>query len=149
MLTASFALTGETTIFKAPYGPVAGHTFQVSVSPTLPIAKSFLRNTTFQADLRKYFALGSDFLAAFRWQGFLSAGRDPFISYFGGNNTVRSAEYYGIVGTKNWFFNAEFRFPLISAVPSILGRIGPFRGVVFFDMAQNKLGVLSGKILPL
>ena len=145
MISATFALTGETTIFKPPYGPAAGHTFQIAISPSLPIAKSFIRNTTFQADLRKYLYIGSDFLAAFRWQGFLSTGRDPFINYFGGNNTVRSADYYGIVGTKSWFFNAEFRFPLINAVPSILGMVGPFRGVVFFDITQNKLGDYPGK----
>jgi len=145
ILQASFALTGETTRFKPPYGPAAGHTFQVSVSPTIPVAKSFIRNTTLQADLRKYVYLGYDFLAAFRWQGFMSLGRDPFISYFGGNNTVRSADYYGIIGTKSWFFNAEFRFPFIGTVQTILGSLGPFRGVLFFDVSQNKLGDYPAK----
>jgi hypothetical protein len=145
MVTATFSLTGETTIFKNPYGPASGQTFQISVSPSLPVSKSFLRNTTFQADLRKYFSLGSDFLAAFRWQGFLSVGRDRFINYYGGNNTVRSAYFYGIIGTQNWFINAEFRFPLINTVQTILGPVGPFRGVLFFDVTQNKLGDYPGK----
>ncbi|MBM3293123.1 MAG: hypothetical protein FJY82_01220 [Candidatus Aminicenantes bacterium] len=145
IVSSTFALTGETTLFKAPYGPAAGHTFQVSVSPTLPLAESFIRNTTFQADLRKYLYLGSDFLLAFRWQGFASLGRDPFISYFGGNNTVRSADYYGIIGTKNWFLNAELRFPLVGSVPTIIGTVGPFRGALFFDVARNKLGAYPAK----
>lgn len=159
ILSATFALTGETTLLKPPYGPAAGHTFQISVSPAIPLAQSFIRNTTFQADVRKYFYLGYDIVTAFRWQGFMSLGRDPFISYFGGNNTVRSADYYGIIGTKNWFFNAEFRFPLVGAVSSLLGSIGPFRGVLFFDVSKNKLGdypakfyrydALAGRLLEL
>jgi Tol biopolymer transport system component len=140
MLMAGFSLTGETTLFKSPYGPAAGHTFQLSVSPTLPVAKAFIRNTTFEADLRKYFYLGSDFVAAFRWRGFASVGRDAFVNFFGGNNTIRSADYYAIIGTKSWFFNAELRFPLVSAAQTILGPIGPFRGALFFDVARSKLG---------
>ncbi len=144
MVSASFALTGETTRFKI-YGPAAGSTFRLSVTQTLPVAEDFISNTTFEADLRKYFYIGADFLFAFRGQGFLSAGRDRFLGYYGGNNTVRSAYFYSLVGTEYWIGNAEFRFPLINAASTIIGQIGPVRGVLFFDITRNKYGDYPAK----
>ena len=144
MVSASFSLTGETTRFKM-YGPAAGNTFRVSVSQALPVAENFLHNTTLEADLRKYFYLGADFLFAFRAQGFLSVGRDRFLGYYGGNNSVRSAYFYSLVGTEYWIANAEFRFPLIDAASTIVGQVGPVRGVLFFDITRNKYGDYPAK----
>jgi len=139
-LQASVALVGETTLFKAPYGPAAGHTFRLSINQTLPVAEAFIQNTSLEADLRKYFYLGSDFTVALRWQGIKGLGRDKYISYYGGNNQVRSAEFYSLIGTEHWFFNAELRFPLIRALDTFIGSLGPVRGTLFFDITQNKLG---------
>ena len=139
MLMASLSLTGETTRFK-PYGPATGSTFRLSVSQSLPVAQNFLSNTTLEADARKYFYLGSDFLFALRFQGALCAGRDKLLSYYGGNNQVRSAYFYSIVATEYWFADAEFRFPLIGLAQTLIGTIGPIRGVVFFDITRSKYG---------
>jgi hypothetical protein len=134
-LAASFSLVGETTRFKE-YGPAEGHTFRLSVSQALPLSDSFLQYTDLEADLRRYVFLGSDFLLAFRWVGFASLGRDVYLHYYGGNNQVRSANYYNIVATQGWYFNAEFRFPLISTASTIIGMIGPIRGTILFDVTQ-------------
>jgi outer membrane protein assembly factor BamA len=82
---------------------------------------------------------------AFRWEGFLCRGRDPFIGYYGGNNQVRSAYFYGLVATEYWFANAEFRFPLINAASTIIGQVGPIRGVLFFDVTRNKFNGYPAK----
>jgi WD40 repeat protein len=137
-LQVSFSLVGETTRFKA-YGPAQGHTFRLSISQSLPVVASFLRNTNLEADLRRYVYLGSDFLLAFRWVGFASLGRDVYFHYFGGNNQVRSANYYNLVATQGWYFNAEFRFPLVAAASTVIGLIGPIRGTLLFDIAQAKI----------
>jgi Tol biopolymer transport system component len=144
MLSASFSLTGETTHFKQ-YGPAAGHTFRLSIAQSLPVADAFIHNTTFEADLRKYFYLGSDFLLAFRVNAFLSGGRDPFLGYYGGNNQVRSVDFYMLVATKYWFANAEIRFPLVDAASTIIGMIGPVRGVLFFDITRSQYGDYPAK----
>jgi Tol biopolymer transport system component len=144
MLTASVSLTGETTRFKE-YGPATGSTFRLSVSQSLPVAQAFLHNTMLDADVRKYFYLGADFLVALRFQGALCAGRDKFLSYYGGNNQVRSAYFYSIVATEYWFANAEFRFPLINLAQTIIGTIGPVRGVLFFDITRSKYGDYPAK----
>jgi WD40 repeat protein len=148
-LLASFSLVGETTHFKA-YGPAQGATFRLTVSQSLPLAKSFLRYTNLEADLRRYLYIGSDFLLAFRWVGFASLGRDVYFHYYGGNNQVRSAYYYNLVATQGWYFNAEFRFPLVAAASTVIGLIGPIRGVLFFDITQAKIKGFPSKfyVLP-
>jgi len=145
MLSASFALTGETTHFKY-YGPAAGNTFSLSVSQAIPITDSFLSNTTLRLDLRQYLYVGYDMLFAFRLEGFGSWGENPYINYFGGNNEVRSQYYYSLIGTESWFSNLEFRFPLINAASTIIGQIGPIRGTLFFDMARTNVKGYEPKI---
>jgi len=139
MMTTSFALTGETTRFKA-YGPAAGNTFRLGLSQALPVSKKFLQNTMIEVDARQYLPLWSDILLAFRFNGFMSLGRDRFLAYYGGNNQVRSAYYYSIVATEYWYANAELRFPLINIASTILGQIGPVRGVLFFDITRSRYG---------
>jgi Tol biopolymer transport system component len=138
LIQASLSFVGETTAFKE-YGPVAGHTFSFTLAQALPFANSLIRNTTFQADARAYLNLGYDFLVAFRVQGFGSWGRDPFLFFFGGDNQVRSANYYSLVGSEAWFADAELRFPLVRGVSTIIGNLGPVRGVIFLDLARARV----------
>lgn len=137
-LSASFSLVGETTHFKY-FGPIAGHTFSLSLTQAIPVSKSFLQNTTAELDLRKYLNLGADILLALRFDGFASRGKNPYIFYFGGNNQVRSSYYYNIIGNEGWYANAELRFPLVDAAATLIGQIGPVRGVFFFDIARAKI----------
>jgi hypothetical protein len=138
VLSLSFSFIGETTNFSPYYGPRAGHTLRFSLAQALPIAQGFFRNTTVQADLRKYLYLGSDALIALRLEAWASRGRDPYISYYGGNNQVRSAYFYNIVSTEGWFANAELRLPLINAASTLIGTIGPIRAVLIFDITRSK-----------
>ncbi len=139
IVSADFALVGETTRFKYPYGPMSGNTFMVSLSQSIPVSNNFLENTTVQADLRQYLYLGGDFLFALRFKGFASRGRNPYIFYWGGNNEVRSVGFYSIIGNEGWHANLEFRFPVINAAQTILGELGPFRGSFFFDLTRAKI----------
>ncbi len=139
IVTADFALVGETTRFKYPYGPMSGNTFMVSLSQSIPVSKNFLQSTTIQADFRQYLYLGADFLFAFRFKGFASRGKNPYVFYWGGNNEVRSVGFYSIVGHEGWHANLEFRFPVINAAQTIIGELGPFRGTFFFDLTRAKI----------
>lgn len=137
-LAASFSLIGETTRFNY-YGPMSGHTFRIALTQALPLSDSFISNTTFELDARKYFYIGGDTLMAFRFNGFASRGKNPYVFYFGGNNEVRSADYYSIIGHEGWYVNAEFRFPLVNAATTLIGQIGPVRGTLFFDIIRTKI----------
>ena len=148
-LSASFALTGETTRFSQ-YGPLTGHTFRISLSQALPVSDRFIQNTTAQLDLRKYLNLGPNALFAARFSGFASRGKNPYIFYFGGNNEIRSEYYYSMIGNEGWYANLEFRFPVFNSATTPIGQIGPIRGTLFFDMGRTKVkgdpDWLSGKM---
>lgn len=146
LLQAEFSLVGETTRFKYGIIPVSGNTFKLSLAQSLPVSSSFLQNTTFEADLRQYIYLGADTLFALRFNGFISRGKNPYVFYWGGNNQIRSAQYYSIVGNEGWYANIEFRCPFINAASTIIGQIGPVRGALFFDIARSKIKGYSGKI---
>lgn len=146
LLSASFSLVGETTRFNY-YGPSSGNTFRFSLSQSLPVlSSSFLQNTIVEADLRQYINIGSDFLFALRFEGFASRGKNPYVFYFGGNNQVRSANYYNIIANEGWFANLEFRFPLVNSASTLIGQIGPVRGTFFFDIARAKIKGFPAKI---
>ena len=137
-LVASTALVGETTRFNF-YGPKSGNTFRISLAQTIPVTDSFFSNTTAELDFRHYLPIGGDTLFAFRFNGFFSRGKNPFIFYFGGNNQVRSSYYYNIICTEGWFANFEFRLPLVSSASTLIGQIGPVRGTLFVDITRAKL----------
>jgi len=141
----SLSLIGETTHFSPYYGPRAGHTFRLSVSRALPVAQGFFSNTTVQADLRKYINLGGNALLAFRFEGWASRGRNPYLFYYGGNNQVRSSYFYNLASTEGWFVNAELRLPLINIASTIIGPLGPVRGVLFFDLTRSRLNGYPAK----
>jgi len=149
IISADFALVGETTRFKYPYGPVSGNTFMVSLSQSIPVSNSFLQNTTVQADLRQYLYLGGDFLFALRFKGFTSRGKNPRVFYWGGNNEVRSVGFYSIIGNEGWHANLEFRFPVINAAQTIIGQLGPFRGTFFFDLTRARIKGYPAEIATL
>jgi Tol biopolymer transport system component len=146
VLSFSLAFVGETTHFSPYYGPRAGHTFRLSLGRAFPVAQGFFSNTTARADLRKYLYLGADSLLALRFEGWASRGPNPYISYYGGNNQVRSAYYYNIVCTEGWFANAELRLPLINFASTIIGTVGPVRATLFFDVTRSRLSGYPSKL---
>ncbi|UCE42432.1 MAG: PD40 domain-containing protein [Candidatus Aminicenantes bacterium] len=147
-LTASASLIGETTNFRM-YGPYSGNTFMLGLSQTIPVTNRFIRNTTVQADLRQYLPIGGNTLFAFRLNVMASMGRNPYVFYWGGNNQVRSSYYYNIVGNEGWYANLELRIPLVNAANTILGLIGPIRGVFFLDLTRAKLKGYPAKIFDI
>ena len=130
---AELSLVGETTGFTY-YGPNRGHTFKLSVKKYFKLGEQFLDAYVADVDLRKYLRLNTHTLLAFRFRGFTSDGESPLLWWAGGNNSVRSVPWRSLVGNNGFYLNAEFRFPLISSARTIIGNVGPIRGVLFFDV---------------
>jgi outer membrane protein assembly factor BamA len=127
------SLISETTRF-ANYGPNMGHTVKLSVGKYFKLFSKALDAYSLESDFRQYLRIDSQSLLAFRFSGFYSGGKNALLYWSGGNNTLRAGEFRGLVGNKGFFFNAEFRFPLITAALTPIGVIGPIRGVFFFDL---------------
>jgi len=87
-----------------------------------------------EGDVRKYLRLDNQSLFAFRLSGFYSGGKNSMLFWGGGNNLLRGVGFRSLIGNKGFFFNAEFRFPLVTAALTPIGIIGPIRGVFFFDL---------------
>jgi outer membrane protein assembly factor BamA len=132
-LPVEASLISETTRF-ANYGPNMGRTIKLSVTKYFKVFTDSLDAITLEGDFRQYLRLDSQTLFAFRLSGFYSGGKNALLFWSGGNNTVRGAEFRGLIGNKGFFFNAEFRFPLVMAALTPIGVIGPIRGVFFFDL---------------
>jgi outer membrane protein assembly factor BamA len=133
LVPMSVSLVQETTRFRE-FGPLSGSTFSLGVE-WAPAFSGGLSRTTFDADLRKYFRLGSTSIVfATRARGFYSMGDEPGIFYFGGNMELRGYPYLSFSGNQGFFANAELRFPVINLAATPLGIVGPLRGTVYFGI---------------
>jgi hypothetical protein len=131
-LPVQAALISETTRF-GPYGPNSGHTFRFAASKYVKLFSKSLDAFTLEGDYRQYLRIDNYTLLAFRLSGFYSGGANALLTWSGGNDTLRAADFRSLVGNKGFFMNAEFRFPLVHAALTPIGVIGPLRGVFFFD----------------
>ncbi len=132
-LPLEISLVSETTRF-GNYGPNSGRTFRFSASKYVKLFSGSLDAFTLEGDFRKYLRIDNNTLLAFRLSGFYSGGTNALLYWSGGNNTLRVADFRSMVGNKGFYFNAEFRFPLVHAALTPIGVIGPLRGVFFFDL---------------
>jgi len=132
----------ETTHF-APFGPLSGSTFVVGGTASA----GGLSRQTVEADLRKYFRIGSTSMVfAARARGFKSTGDSPEIFYFGGNMELRGYPYLSFSGNEGFFANLELRFPLIHVAATPLGLLGPVRGTIFAGVGGAQFRVPGGTI---
>jgi hypothetical protein len=133
----SVGLVSETTRF-AEFGPLEGSTYALQFEVAPGIGSSLSRRTAV-ADLRKYLRLGStSTLLAVRARGFYSAGDNPAIFYFGGNQELRGFDYYSLSGNKGFHANVELRLPVINLAATPIGILGPFRGTAYFGIGGAK-----------
>lgn len=133
----TLAFVGETTKFRE-FGPVAGHTFRLSVDYSPPVSKNWIERTIYQADVRKYFRTSNRTLIAGRGRGFTSSGKDAVTFSYGGGLSIRGFEFSEVSGNKGAIGNLEYRFPLYPnpRVP-FLGQMRGRAFVDFFKIAYN------------
>jgi WD40 repeat protein len=131
--SVKLALVGETTRFQN-YGPNRGHTFKISYEKYIKFGSNFMDAYTIEADFRKYIPLDNYSLLAFRLSGFKSGGPNAMLTWTGGDNNFRAADFRRLTGNNYFLFNAEFRFPIVHLALTPIGIIGPVRGVFFFDV---------------
>jgi hypothetical protein len=129
----SVSFVQETTIFRE-FGPLSGSTMRLMYEAAPAFGGNMLSWQTVDADLRKYFKVGSSALLAVRARGFRSWGDTPSFTYFGGNSDLRGYDYLQFAGQNAVYGNAEFRFPLINAMATPIGILGGVRGVAFFGI---------------
>ena len=133
----SLNLVSETTRFRE-FGPLAGHTYMIGASFS-PGSGALLGRRTIEVDARKYIRLGGSGVLASRIKAFKSGGENPEINYFGGNMELRGYQYLGFVGHEGFFANLELRFPIIHAMATPIGILGPVRGTFYGGIGAAKI----------
>jgi Tol biopolymer transport system component len=131
----SVALVGDNALYGY-FGPVNGHRYNLTFSPSLAVFSNGLSYRTVTVDIRHYFDLTHGYTFAVRGLGGYSSGRDPRTFFVGGYSTMRGFDDFSLEGQRVAVGNVEFRFPFIQQ----LGLVGPvplgvfnLRGVVFAD----------------
>ncbi len=114
-------------------GPIAGTRGEIAyaLSPKFEGKQKFIQTTL---DLRHYINLfeGSQF--AIRFVGFYSGGELPSIFAFGGIDTLRGYNFREIYGTRGFFTNFEWRFPLVKEFISPIFKFYDIQGRIFLDL---------------
>jgi len=129
------AVVGDSSQF-ANYGPVAGQRYRLDLLWAPKVSGGGSGSTVYSSavlDARKYFPLTLRSNFGFRVWGGVTGGTRPTPFFLGGLDTIRGVDFRSLVGTRAFFANAEFRFPLIDLLATpVLGFRG-IRGVIFFD----------------
>ncbi|HRP02342.1 MAG TPA: biopolymer transporter Tol [Candidatus Kapabacteria bacterium] len=165
------------------YGPREGSRYYFGISASPKLGNDGAGFSTFSTDIRQYFALGPYFSLAFRGAGAISLGSEPQNFFLGGTDNwinrqfnsgrlpfndpvdfalmsfempLRGWAVNDVSGDKFFLVNAEFRFPLLTALvagplPILIQGIN---GAVFFDMGGawyndfNSNKTVNGELYP-
>ncbi len=129
------SLVGDNSLFGA-YGPVNGHRYNLTLSPSFAWFPHGLSYQTATLDSRFYWDLTHDYNLAQRFLVGGSFGRDAQVFRVGGFSTLRGFRDYDLLGNRVALVNTELRFPFVQQ----LGVVGPvpvgafnLRGAVFAD----------------
>jgi hypothetical protein len=133
-------IVGDTTQYES-FGPISGRAMSLGVSwspyvsgTKIPGEDSSTLTLDLTADLRHYFKILPRTLFAVRLYGFRATGALPDVLSFGGLDTLRNIDIYGISGNTAAFANLEFRFPLIDFLATPILGFREIRGKAFFDI---------------
>jgi hypothetical protein len=123
----------DSTIFNQ-WGPVAGHRLRIGGSYAPDFDESGTLTSSLFVDARQYIPLTRRSNFAFRFVGQASSGNFPDINFLGGLDTLRGVDFRALSGTRSFFANIEFRFPLIDQLAFPGFGLGGIRGVFFVDV---------------
>jgi len=138
-------IVGDTTQYES-FGPISGR--RVSIGATyspytggtkIPGQSGSTLTLDLTVDLRHYFKITRRSLFAVRLYGFNSSGNLPDVLAFGGLDTLRNINVYGIFGNTAGFANLEFRFPLIDFLATPILGFREIRAKAFVDAGGAKL----------
>jgi hypothetical protein len=134
----AITLVGDNALFGY-FGPVNGHRYNLTYSPSFGILPNGLSYQSVTADMRQYWDLTHGYTLAMRGLGAFSSGENPRTFFVGGYSTFRGYPDYSLEGTRVAIGTIELRFPFIQQ----LGLVGPvplgvfnLRGALFTDFGS-------------
>ena len=123
-----------------PTGPIDGTRWNVTAGVVTDLTKAHAENYQLLLDFRRY--IRTSLLSAFalRAFGYWSDGAIPERIAMGGPYTLRLYPFLGLIGSRAWMLNQEWRFPITHgmafAFPFGTIRFPGIQGGLFLDMGQ-------------
>lgn len=129
----SAAFVSDTALYS-PWGAISGHRLRASASYAPDLDESGTLETSFTIDARKYIPITRRSNFAFRLFYGERDGNFATPFFIGGLDTIRGFDFRDFAGTRSWYANIEFRFPLIDQLAFPILRFEGIRGVFFLDI---------------
>ncbi len=125
--------TGDTTFWQ-DYGPHGGRRYQLSYLYAMDGFSGSALSRDWVFDGRQYVPISRRNEFAFRLHAATANGTQPDIFYFGGLDTLRGFDYHSLVGNNAFYFNSEWRFPLVDHLVLPWLHLTDMRGRFFLDV---------------
>lgn len=124
-----------------PTGPLDGERYNVSFGLVTDLSRARPESFVLMGDYRRYLRTSMYSALALRAFGYVSDGAIPGRAVLGGTHHLRGYPRYSLAGSRVWFVNTEWRFPIFQQIAFQLP-FGPLRfpgiqGGLFADIGQS------------
>lgn len=132
-LLLGVSLTGDTTRYRE-FGPFQGKRFTVAATYGAPVGGDSSGGLLeYTLDFRAYKQVTRRSLFAWRFAGAWSAGGRETYYALGGINQLRGYDFRDFFGSRVFWSNLEFRFPLVDLMQFPVLSLRSIRGFLFLD----------------
>jgi hypothetical protein len=139
IVTNSLSYVKDNTLWLAT-GPIDGVRWNLTGGFVTDLSSARVENYTIIADFRRYLRTSMYSAIGVRAFGYYSDGAIPGRIAVGGPYTLRLYPFLGFIGSRVWFFNAEWRFQLLNQLalgfPFGVIRFPGVQAAPFFDVGQ-------------
>ncbi len=126
-----------------PTGPLDGERYSVAFSLVTDLSRARPENFSVMGDYRRYVRTSMFSSLALRGFVYYSDGAIPGRAVLGGSHRLRGYPRYSLAGSRVWFVNTEWRFPMFRQIAFQLPfgalRFPGIQGGVFMDLGQSWL----------
>lgn len=124
-----------------PTGPLDGERYNLTFGLVTDLSRARPESWVLMADYRRYLRTSLYSALALRAFAYYSDGAIPGRAILGGSHRLRGYPRYSLAGSRVWFVNSEWRFPIFRQIafqlPFGAFRLPGIQGGVFADLGQS------------
>jgi hypothetical protein len=143
VLSRNFVTYVKDNTLWLPTGPLDGERYNITMGLITDLSRARPESFVVMADYRRYIRTSMFSAIALRGFGYWSGGAIPSRAVLGGTHRLRGYPRYSLAGSRVWFLNAEWRFPLFRQIAFQLPfgnlRFPGIQGALFTDIGQSWL----------
>ncbi len=143
VLTRNFVTYVKDNTLWLPTGPLDGERYNITLGLLTDLSRARPEAFVAMADYRRYIRTSMYSALALRAFGYWSDGAIPGRAVLGGTHRLRGFPRYSLAGSRVWFVNSEWRFPIFRQIafqaPFGNLRFPGIQGGLFVDLGQSWL----------